>query len=146
MVGELSRDAKGIIYSERQFKNGSLEMSMYTRCVKTEQFEDEPDPVPPMAYVPPPPPPPVYLPPQITYQAPPMMTFRVPLDVSAGHMNVRNGPGSNHGLVGSIPAGQTVRASRCVPRDDGIAGADWCLVNWNGVTGWVSQAGLMPLG
>jgi hypothetical protein len=73
------------------------------------------------------------------------MLFVIPPDVSAGHMNVRNGPGANHGLLGAIPAGQTVRASRCVRRDDGIAGADWCLVTWNGLTGWVSQVGLMPV-
>jgi hypothetical protein len=73
------------------------------------------------------------------------LLFVIPPDVSGGHMNVRNGPGANHGLLGAIPAGQTVRASRCVRRDDGIAGADWCLVTWNGLTGWVSQVGLMPV-
>jgi hypothetical protein len=31
-----------------------------------------------------------------------------------------------------------------VPRDDGIRGADWCVVVYNRVTGWVSTAGLMP--
>lgn len=70
--------------------------------------------------------------------------YTVPNDVSAGHMNMRNGPGTNHSLVGAIPAGMTVTSSRCTPRDDGITGADWCLVTWNGVTGWVSSAGLMP--
>jgi hypothetical protein len=73
------------------------------------------------------------------------MLFVIPPNVSGGHMNVRNGPGTNHGLLGAIPAGQTVRASRCVRRDDGIAGADWCLVTWSGLTGWVSQVGLMPV-
>lgn len=73
------------------------------------------------------------------------MLFRVPNDVSAGHMNVRNGPGVNHGLIGEIPAGQIVRASQCVGRDDGIRGADWCYVPDFGRTGgWISQAGLMP--
>ena len=51
----------------------------------------------------------------------------------------------NHGLIGEIRAGARVTASRCVPRDDGIAGANWCLVNYRSVTGWVSQAGLMPV-
>ena len=32
------------------------------------------------------------------------MLFTIPSDVSAGHMNVRNGPGANHGLLGAIPA------------------------------------------
>jgi Bacterial SH3 domain len=73
------------------------------------------------------------------------MLFTIPTSVSEGHMNVRSGPGANHGLIGAIPGGQTVSASRCVPRDDGIRGADWCLVTWNGMRGWVSQAGLMPV-
>jgi len=71
--------------------------------------------------------------------------FTIPREVSAGHMNIRTGPGVNHGLVGAIPAGATVSATQCVPRDDGIVGAYWCLVNWNGLRGWVSQAGLLPI-
>jgi hypothetical protein len=73
------------------------------------------------------------------------MQFTVPSDVSAGHMNVRTGPGTNHSLIGSIPAGATVTTERCVQRDDGIRGADWCFVNYGGLRGWVSQAGLMPV-
>lgn len=73
------------------------------------------------------------------------MLFRVPNDVSAGHMNVRNGPGVNHGLIGEIPAGQMVRASQCVGRDDGIRGADWCYIDFGRTGGWISQAGLMPV-
>jgi uncharacterized protein YraI len=73
------------------------------------------------------------------------MQFTVPADVSAGHMNVRTGPGTNHSLIGSVPAGATVASERCVPRDDGIRGADWCFVNYGGLRGWVSQAGLMPV-
>ena len=73
------------------------------------------------------------------------MLFTIPPGVSGGHMNVRTGPGINYGLIGAIPSGQTVRASRCVPRDDGVRGADWCLVTWKGMEGWVSQAGLMPV-
>ena len=73
------------------------------------------------------------------------LTFVIPSNVSAGHMNVRKGPGSNHQLLGSIPAGQTVTASRCAPRDDGIVGADWCLVTWRNLNGWVSRIGLMPV-
>ena len=73
-----------------------------------------------------------------------IMRFMVPFDVSNGKMNVRSGPGANHGLLGAIPAGQHVTASQCVARDDGIAGADWCLVTWGGLTGWVSRVGLMP--
>jgi uncharacterized protein YraI len=70
--------------------------------------------------------------------------FHIPKDVSQGHMNVRNGPGSNRALVGTIPAGSYVTSETCVERDDGIVGADWCLVTWAGTTGWVSRVGLMP--
>jgi hypothetical protein len=73
------------------------------------------------------------------------MTFRVPLDVSGGHMNVRNGPGANHALIGEIPAGSIVHAATCVPRDDGVRGADWCFIELGRSGGWVSQVGLMPL-
>jgi hypothetical protein len=71
--------------------------------------------------------------------------FTVPYGVSEGHMNMRTGPGTNHALVGAIPAGQLVNGTRCnTPRDDGITGANWCLVDYAGMRGWVSQAGLMP--
>jgi len=69
------------------------------------------------------------------------MLFSIPTNVSAGHMNVRSGPGTNHGLLGAIPAGQTVSASRCVPRDDGIAGANWCLVTWRGIAAGFHRQG-----
>lgn len=86
-------------------------------------------------------------------------TLQVPYDVSAGHMNIRTGPGANYDLIGSIPAGTTITwhgPATCVPRQDGIAGADWCRVNTrNGMlaplgdrgngSGWVSRAGLMPV-
>ena len=70
--------------------------------------------------------------------------YTIPLDVSAGHMNIRTGPGTNYALIGAIPAGRTVSATRCVARQDGIRGADWCVVNWEGISGWVSKSGLMP--
>ena len=72
--------------------------------------------------------------------------FTVPQGVSEGHMNMRDGPGTNHSLIGAIPAGAVVSASQCVPRDDGIRGANWCHIYYNGIRGWVSQAGLMPGG
>jgi len=73
------------------------------------------------------------------------MNFTIPTNVPAGYMNVRNGPGTNHNLVGSIPAGAAnVIGSRCVPRDDRIAGSDFCLVDWNNLHGWVASSGLMP--
>jgi len=70
--------------------------------------------------------------------------YTVPMEVSAGHLNIRSGPGTNHALLGAIPAGATVNSNRCVPRDDRIVGSDWCLVSYGGVTGWAASSGLMP--
>ena len=119
MIGEVRRVDGALVYMEWMYdrkKGNQLVMQASARCTKA------------------------------TLQvAEASMTFMVPPTVSGGVMNIRTGPGANHGLIGAIPAGQIVRASRCVPRDDGIAGADWCLVSWNGLTGWVSQVGLMPM-
>jgi hypothetical protein len=77
--------------------------------------------------------------------------FQVPRDISGGHLNIRNGPGVNYALIGAIPAGTIMKGPKnghsleCRPREDGIKGADWCHVGWNGAEGWVSRAGLMPL-
>src|SRR5262245_4441551 len=71
-------------------------------------------------------------------------TFMVPYGVSAGFMNMRNGPGTYHAIVGRIPQGELVDVSKCRPRDDGIVGSDWCLVVFHGRMGWVSRAGLEP--
>ena len=119
MIGEVKRVDGGIVYMEwmnDRKKGNALVMQASARCAMAAPPQQEAS-----------------------------MVFVIPPDVSAGHMNVRTGPGTNHGLIGAIPAGQTVRASRCVGRDDGIAGADWCLVAWNGLTGWVSRVGLMPV-
>jgi Bacterial SH3 domain len=62
----------------------------------------------------------------------------------ARELSVRSGPGSNHNLLGAIPSGVEVTATTCVERDDGIPGADWCLVSFRGLTGWGSRANLMP--
>src|SRR5262249_31009016 len=77
-----------------------------------------------------------------------------------GQMNVRTGPGTNYALIGVIPNGTVISwpdgRPVCVPRQDGIAGAEWCKVNmfsgalvrtdspYNQV-GWVSRAGLLPV-
>lgn len=119
MVGEIKRVDGALVYLEWLYdrkKNNQLVMHAAARCAKVEAPQ-----------------------PQAT------MWFQVPPYASNGILNVRRGPGVNHGLVGTIPAGQVVSASRCVPRDDGTVGADWCLVSWNGLTGWASQAVLLPL-
>jgi uncharacterized protein YraI len=85
-------------------------------------------------------------PPQVEQrEEPEALRFTIPDNVSQGYMNIRTGPGSKHQITGTIPAGQTVTASKCVQRDDGISGPDWCYVNWNGKQGWVSEQGLGPV-
>jgi hypothetical protein len=74
--------------------------------------------------------------------------YQVPSDISGGRLNMRNGPGVNYALVGAVPAGSVLRGKapiQCRPREDGIKGADWCHIAWNGVDGWVSKAGMMPI-
>jgi hypothetical protein len=70
--------------------------------------------------------------------------YTVPSDATGGRLNMRSGPGTNHSLVGAIPAGATVNATQCVPRDDGIRGSEFCLVAYNGITGWAASSSLMP--
>jgi uncharacterized protein YraI len=75
-------------------------------------------------------------------------TYQVPRDSSGGRVNIRNGPGVNYARVGAIPAGAILRGKpplQCRPREDGIRGADWCHINWNGIVGWVSRAGMLPV-
>ena len=63
-------------------------------------------------------------------------------------LNIRTGPGANYALVGAATAGTQFNwngKATCMARQDGIRGADWCRVNYNGVVGWVSRAGLMPV-
>lgn len=65
-------------------------------------------------------------------------TFRVLPDVSQGVLNMRRGPGTNHALVASIPAGATgLRVGRCRLPDDG-GRVPWCEVEWQGRAGWAS--------
>ena len=75
-------------------------------------------------------------------------SFKVSETVSGGVLNIRTGPGANHALVGAATAGTQFNwngKATCMARQDGIRGADWCRVNYNGVAGWVSRAGLMPV-
>jgi clan AA aspartic protease (TIGR02281 family) len=75
-------------------------------------------------------------------------TFEVPAGVSEGHLNIRSGPGVNFPIIGAIPAATSLTwrdKPYCVARQDGMRGADWCLVNHGGVQGWASKAGLVPI-
>jgi hypothetical protein len=59
---------------------------------------------------------------------------------------MRAGPGIHHEPLGvAIPAGEQIQPARCVQRDDGINGPPWCLVNYLGMAGWISQAAIRPI-
>jgi uncharacterized protein YraI len=72
-------------------------------------------------------------------------TFRVLPDVSAGILNMRAGPGTNHKLVASIPAGAgDVTVGRCRMPDDG-GRTPWCEAEWRGKSGWVSACCMVDI-
>ena len=135
MIGEVKRGPKGIEYHEWQYNRNtnSMTMEMVTLCrtvapivAQTAPSRSEPDIV-------------IERRPEPRQQVASVLYFQAASDVK-----IRRGPGSNHDLLGTIPTGVDVVAARCVPRDDGLAGADWCLISWRGLTGWGSRANLMP--
>jgi len=68
--------------------------------------------------------------------------FRVLSNVSQGILNLRNGPGGRHALIGSMPAGATdVFVSSCRKSDDDEK--PWCKVEWRGHRGWASSCCLV---
>ncbi|MBV1693036.1 MAG: hypothetical protein KGP27_01095 [Hyphomicrobiales bacterium] len=69
--------------------------------------------------------------------------WRARIQVSQGIQNVRQGPGSMHKLLFSIPAGNGgIRIRECWKPDEGGGTFDWCLITWNGQTGWTSSNGI----
>jgi len=73
--------------------------------------------------------------------------WRVPAEVSGGYANVRSGPGTMHGVLFTIPAGAAgLQLERCRPPDPGGGRFDWCLVVWQGRSGWLSRNALVPQG
>jgi uncharacterized protein YraI len=70
--------------------------------------------------------------------------YQVSPSVSDGKLNIRDGPGTNHQLLGTMPAGTVVNVYGCVRRDDGINGAPFCQVTWQGIHGWASTADMVP--
>jgi uncharacterized protein YraI len=49
------------------------------------------------------------------------------------NLNVRTGPGTNYGSIGSLPNGAIVDVVGCT------SGYSWCRVNYRGLDGWASS-------
>lgn len=49
------------------------------------------------------------------------------------HVNMRTGPGTDHRVMDTVPDKQIVTVTGC------IAEQDWCLVEWDGRSGWLSS-------
>lgn len=50
--------------------------------------------------------------------------------ITTNDLNMRSGPGTEYGVVGTIPAGETVDVGGCT--------GSWCAVNFNGRSGYSS--------
>lgn len=147
MIGEVRRERDGIYYYEWQYNRNTNQQTMQAKAAcravapivaqsQPSRPSSQPDIIierrpEPMPY-------------QQRRMAVTVMRFVIPRDVHNGHVKVRGGPGSNHALLGSIPAGAYVTATECMERDDGIAGAEYCLTTWDNLTGWVSRGSMMP--
>jgi hypothetical protein len=79
-----------------------------------------------------------------TKMNPAQETKSVKRSVSLGYLNLRAGPGLEDKIVAHIPAGTTglVMKGTCVAPADGASTYPFCLVEWNGLRGWVSSNGL----
>ncbi len=69
----------------------------------------------------------------------------IPERISQNRLNVRSGPGTSHGIIGSIPAGTkgvVVFDGTCRKSDDGLTKKPWCRIRWQGLDGWASSSGL----
>lgn len=76
--------------------------------------------------------------------APPAPTWRVKLGVSEGHMNVREGRGTSFPILFEIPEGKGgLVIGQCLPPERGT-GKDWCFVQYQGRSGWISSGGIEP--
>ncbi len=70
-------------------------------------------------------------------------TWRVKQGVSDGHMNVRDGRGTDFPVLFRIPAGAggfTVKI--CMPPETAGTTKDWCLIEYEGQRGWISSGGI----
>lgn len=52
--------------------------------------------------------------------------------LTTGSVNLRTGPSTGYGVITTLPPGVHVGVSRCVP--------GWCLVNFRGLSGWLSAS------
>ena len=69
--------------------------------------------------------------------------FRVISELADGKLNLRDGPGTRHGIIAELPVGTLLhQIGACVGSDDGITRDPWCKVDWDGTKGWASSSGL----
>jgi uncharacterized protein YraI len=67
-------------------------------------------------------------------------SYSVKQDVSDGVLNMRDGPGTGHRLLRSIPAGSGgLSIGECRNPDDGTSRFKWCYTSWRGQSGWISS-------
>jgi uncharacterized protein YraI len=67
-------------------------------------------------------------------------TYTVKQDVSDGILNMRDGPGTGHRLIVSIPAGSDgISVGECRNPDDGTSRFTRCHASWRGASGWISS-------
>jgi hypothetical protein len=80
----------------------------------------------------------------VTNDNPAVVTKSVKREVSLGYLNLRSGPGQDQKVLARIPAGSTgvVMTGSCVAPKDSTSSYPFCLVEWNGLRGWVSSNGL----
>lgn len=77
-------------------------------------------------------------------KVPPAPTWRVKRGVSEGHMNVREGRGTGFPILFEIPEGKGgLVIGQCLPPESGT-GKDWCFVQYQGRSGWISSGGIEP--
>ncbi len=78
-------------------------------------------------------------------ETPPERTWRVKLGVSEGHMNVREGRGTDFPILFEIPEGKGgLVVHQCLPPESGRGTKDWCFVDYQGRVGWISSGGIEP--
>jgi SH3-like domain-containing protein len=58
--------------------------------------------------------------------------------LAVNDVKVRQGPGTNYRIVGTIPGGATVEVSGCRGR--------WCAIVWQGGSGYATAASFVPGG